>query len=282
MNSIRLGINFRVFFDIIKAMIKIAFFDIDGTLYDNAHQEWKKKSLEAIKKLQSKGIKCVLCTSRPYHSMERLGTFEQGIVFDGWIGSCGSVTCLDGKIIASTAMDTDLVRRFAKQCGEDGYTMEVVGVFKRTMLFPQTKESLGFYEYFKESLPEFADYDGSQAVKLNFFAPSEAGEKYKKLFPELTIIEYLPNCFDVMEYVHQKCEGCQIVLNALGFTKDEAIAFGDDTQDIAMLESASTFVCMGQGKENVKEVASFVTKPVSEDGVYYGLKHYGLIGEDDE
>ncbi len=263
-------------------MIKIAFFDIDGTLYDNAKQEWKKKSLDAIKEIQSKGVKCVLCTARPYHSMEKLGVFDQGIVFDGWIASCGSVTCLSGELISTTSMNKDLVERFIKKCGDDGYTMETVGIYKRTLLFPQTKESLHFYEFFKESIPELGTYNGEQVVKINFFAPSAAGDEYRREFPELTINEYITNTFDVMEYAHHKCEGMQVVLDTLKFTKDEAIAFGDSGQDIDMLEAASIFVCMGQARENVKEAASFITKSVSEDGVYYGLKHFGLIGDDDE
>lgn len=279
MNSKRLGINFRVFFDIIKTMIKIAFFDIDGTLFDNAKQIWKKKTMEGIKQIQKRGIKCVLCTSRPYHSMEKLGAFDQGIKFDGWIGSCGAVASYNGKIIQRFSLNPELVKKFIEKCGKDGYTMEVVGIYERTLIYPQTKESLKFYDYYKESIPPLKPYDGNEAITMNFFAPSSVRDEYSKEFPTLIINEYIPNCFDIMEHMHRKSEGMKAVLDELGYSKDEAIAFGDDIPDIEMLKAASTFVCMGQGKEEVKKIASFVSKPVSEDGVYHGLKHYGLLGE---
>ncbi len=277
-HSKRLGVKSQAFFDIIEPMIKIAFFDIDGTLFDNARQEWKKKTLEGIKKAQENGIKCVLCSSRPYHSMLKLGTFDQGIEFDGWIGSCGGVASYGGEIVFSSKLDKDLVRKFIKRCEKDGYTMEIVGIFKRTLLFPQTKESKNFYSYFNESIPPIGEYDGEDVITMNFFAPSEAGVIYRKDFPELIINEYIPTSFDVMERKHKKSDGMLAIMNKLGIVKEEAIAFGDDLQDIDMLEAASNLVCMGQGKDKVKEVASYVTKSVSEDGVYDGLKHYGLIG----
>lgn len=259
-------------------MIKIAFFDIDGTLYDNKNQEWKSKSLEGIKEAQKRGIKCILCSSRPYHSMFKLKTFDQGVIYDGWIGSCGGVATLNDEIVFLSKVSENLVRRFIDRCKKDGYTMEIVGVYKRTLLFPQTEESKNFYSFFNESLAPLGEYDGEDVVTINFFAPSKAGEIYKKDFPELFINEYIPTAFDVMEKKHHKSDGMLAILEKLNIKKEEAIAFGDDMPDIDMLNAANYLVCMGQGKDEVKEKANYVTSSVSEDGVYEGLKHYGLIG----
>lgn len=278
----RPGVKSFLFFDIIKTMIKIAFFDIDGTLYDNKAQEWKKKSLDAIKKAQDMGVKCVLCTSRPYHSMLKLKTFDQGVIFDGWIGSCGGVATLNNEIVFLSKVNENIVRRFIERCKKDGYTMEIVGVYERTLLFGQTNESKNFYSFFNESIPPLGEYDGEDVVTINFFAPSKAGEIYRKDFPELFINEYIPTSFDVMEKKHRKSDGMLAILNKLGLRKEEAIAFGDDIPDIDMLNAAKYLVCMGQGKDEVKEKATYIANTVSDDGVLDGLKHYGLIGEDYE
>jgi hydroxymethylpyrimidine pyrophosphatase-like HAD family hydrolase len=34
---------------------------------------------------------------------------------------------------------------------------------------------------------------------------------------------------------------------------------------------------MGNAKEEVKQIADFVTKPVDEDGILFGLKKLGLL-----
>lgn len=275
----RLGVKTRVFFDIIKQMIKIAFFDIDGTLFDPKTKEWKKKTLDGITKAQERGLKCVLCSARPYHSMEALGVFDQGVEFDGWIGSCGAVACIDGKIVRATKIRPEIVNRFIKMCERDGYTLEVTGLYTRTLIFPQTEDSKFFYVDYDESVPPLGTYDGGHAVTINWFAPPEAGEIYQKEFPELVMFHYSRTGYDIMEVFHRKCDGMQAILDELHLKHEEAIAFGDDLQDMDMKNSADTFVCMGQGKDAVKEVADYVTTSVAEDGVYYGLEHYGLLGE---
>ena len=58
------------------------------------------------------------------------------------------------------------------------------------------------------------------------------------------------------------------VLNYYGFSKEEAIAFGDGENDIEMLEAAGTGIAMGNAKDIVKERADLICKSVEEDGIY--------------
>lgn len=53
-----------------------------------------------------------------------------------------------------------------------------------------------------------------------------------------------------------------------GFSKEEAIAFGDGENDIEMLEAAGTGIAMGNAKDAVKERADLICKSAEEDGIY--------------
>ena len=44
-----------------------------------------------------------------------------------------------------------------------------------------------------------------------------------------------------------------------------------------MFEIAGTSICVGNGREKAKKQASYVTKPVSEDGIEYALKHFKRV-----
>lgn len=66
-------------------------------------------------------------------------------------------------------------------------------------------------------------------------------------------------------------------LDSFGIGRSEAIAFGDGENDIDMLELVGLGIAMGNGNEKLKNVADFVTKPSSEDGIDYALKKYGII-----
>ena len=67
------------------------------------------------------------------------------------------------------------------------------------------------------------------------------------------------------------------VLQHFGFTKEEAIAFGDGFNDIEMLEAVGTGVAMGNAKDEIKAHANCTCRSVEEDGVYDFCLEHGLI-----
>ena len=67
------------------------------------------------------------------------------------------------------------------------------------------------------------------------------------------------------------------VLDYYGFSKEEAIAFGDGENDIEMLEAVGTGVAMGNARDTVKARAAAICRPVEEDGVYYYCLENNLI-----
>jgi hypothetical protein len=53
--------------------------------------------------------------------------------------------------------------------------------------------------------------------------------------------------------------------------------FGDDFGDIDMFKECKYGVALGNGKKEVKEIATFVTKTIDESGVAHALKHFKII-----
>lgn len=58
---------------------------------------------------------------------------------------------------------------------------------------------------------------------------------------------------------------------------DEYIAFGDSLNDMDMFKEASLSIAMGQGNEQLKAIASYVTSSIDEDGIYQACVHFHLI-----
>lgn len=69
-----------------------------------------------------------------------------------------------------------------------------------------------------------------------------------------------------------KAVGIQRVAKSLGIPRERIIAFGDEDNDLEMLEYAGHGVAMGNGIKEVKEVADFITSTNEEDGVAQFLK----------
>ena len=44
-----------------------------------------------------------------------------------------------------------------------------------------------------------------------------------------------------------------------------------------MFKDEWTSIAMGNGRDELKQLATFVTKNVDDDGIYYACKHFGFI-----
>lgn len=56
-----------------------------------------------------------------------------------------------------------------------------------------------------------------------------------------------------------------------------SIAFGDGVVDIPMFKACGFSVAMGNGNDEVKQAASYVTDDVDQDGLYNAFKYLKLI-----
>ncbi|MCR5078674.1 MAG: HAD-IIB family hydrolase [Bacilli bacterium] len=258
-------------------MIKIAFFDIDWTLYDHASQRWIESGLEAIKKLQEKGIKVFVCSARPYNSQELFGVFDLGIQWDGYIASAGAIAVVGDKTVKKMLMKEEDVYKIIDKTKELGRTLEVVTPLDRFLIAPPDHYVSSYHYVYQYILPEIKDYKGEEATGLLLFTPESLDEEIHAVCPHLNWYRFHESGVDISDGLHEKGEAIQSVLDYLGLSKEEAISFGDDTQDISMARSTGVFVCMGNGKEEAKKAATFVTDRIENDGVEKALIKLGLI-----
>ena len=97
-------------------------------------------------------------------------------------------------------------------------------------------------------------------------------EEYEKILQgtkNAQVAAWWDKAVDIIPANGGKGNAVNAVLKYYGFSKEEAIAFGDGQNDIEMLEAVGTGVAMGNAKYEVKERADVVCKSVEEDGVYY-------------
>ena len=66
-------------------------------------------------------------------------------------------------------------------------------------------------------------------------------------------------------------------MDLFGITPEECVAFGHQYNDVEMLEFVAHGIAMGNGTDVAKNAAEFVTTDIHKDGIWNGLKHYGLI-----
>ena len=74
-----------------------------------------------------------------------------------------------------------------------------------------------------------------------------------------------------------KATAINSILDEWKFDKNEIIAFGDSNNDLEMLDYVGVGVAMGNASDNVKNQSNYVTLDNDSDGIYYALKHFGII-----
>lgn len=85
-------------------------------------------------------------------------------------------------------------------------------------------------------------------------------------------IELVPKGID-------KAHSLQRLLNHIGYTPSDMIAFGDGYNDISMLRLAGMGVAMANAAPEVRAEADYVTLSNEEDGVAAALTHFSVTAE---
>ena len=260
----------------------VVFFDIDGTIVDDRTQKIPESTVRAVARLREGGHIPVINTGRPYSHIDPR---VRAMAFSGFVCGCGMEVILDGKYLYENYPDTalcTLVRDTVRDCRmqvlyetRDGaiLTDGELSTHRFEVMEVNRMKKKGFEVKEIDSLPQ-----PSFMKLVTFDGPGCRHEEFKaRMEPYYTCIERGYTMLELVKKGCSKAKGMEILLSALGASREEAFAIGDSTNDLPMFEMARHTVCMGGGMEELKARAEYITAPVLEDGIEKALQHYGLI-----
>ncbi|ACZ07278.1 Putative bifunctional phosphatase/peptidyl-prolyl cis-trans isomerase [Sebaldella termitidis] len=255
--------------------IKIAFFDIDGTLIDMNTKRISEKMLETLVRLKENGIILCLATGRSPMALPHFKKVE----FDAFLTFNGSYCFNSEKTIFSNPIPTEDIKQLIKNATEIGRPISVA-----------TKERLGangadqdLVDYFAHANLEVEvadDFDTLLQEKVYQVMMGCYESDYTYMMKDIRnakITAWWNRAVDIIPADGGKGKGIEKVLEYYHFDKSEAIAFGDGNNDIEMLQSVGTGVAMANGSDQLKVVADDVCGYVAEDGIYHYCLGHGLI-----
>ena len=256
-------------------MIKIAFFDIDGTLLKIGSKEPSAETLEALERLRQNNVLLCLATGRGYLSVPHF----QGIEFDALLTFNGSYVKAGDKIIFKNPIlkedKNQIIQNLKKMNRAAAISNERFIVANGTdkdleQYFAFGSEKMIIADNFEELCNEDI-YQIMCACNRNEYEQILQGTTHSQ------ITTWWDKAVDIIPADGGKGTAINAVLDHYGFTKDEAIAFGDGGNDIEMLEAVGTGIAMGNAHEKVKAKADVICRPVEEDGIYYYCLERGLL-----
>lgn len=257
--------------------IKAAFFDVDWTLYDHHNRRYVPSGIEAIKRLKQKGVMVFVCSARPYESLKQFGVFDLGIAWDGYIACAGAYAKVGRKAIRKLITPKQEVRRLLRIARENSLCVQLVTPKTRFLTSPGNSYYEQYESVFRDWVEDVHPYSGEEVIGILVFSPKEFDPLFAAAFPSYSIFRFAEYGVDIMDVPHIKGDAINNVLDYLGIGKEDAIAVGDDVQDISMKGAVGTFICMGNGKDEAKKAADHVARRIEEDGLSLALEELGYL-----
>ncbi len=251
------------------------FLDLDGTLIDHQSNDVPDSTLIAVKKAQENGHELFICTGRVPALFNGI---EKRLNIHNYIAANGKLVVLHDKVIRNQFMTEAYVEEFV----DYAYNHKLDVAF-------ESFYSYVFNSHFDERTEQFLEtfHLGELIVKKDYHKENRVYQlnliytddftKFEKMFPHFRFSQANQYGLDVVEGDGMKEEGVKAVIDKLGISIEDTIAFGDGFNDISMIEYVDIGVAMGNANDQLKKKASFVTDDVSKDGIYNAFVKLGLI-----
>lgn len=250
-----------------KSDIKIMFVDFDWTIFDHTTHDYDYPSIEALKQAQKEGIQVILSTARSYHSLKAMKFFK---IFtpDGMITANGCALFYKDKLIKAEYVPEEVILAVAKEAKKHHCNLELTGPKTRYVISKRRNYLEKIYSIFYDEKPKMKKYDGKPICTMMLMGPEKYDEAIKKVLPDyMHYFRFFDLAADISFTEGNKGIAVNYYLDYLGLSKDNAISFGDSGLDVSMFEATKYSVCMGNGKDEIKEKATIVTDTVTNSGV---------------
>lgn len=251
--------------------------DIDGTL-TTSDKTISPATLDALLKLQQKGIYVVLASGRPtagvlpYAKELRLQEFGNYILsFNGArILNLKSNEIIYDKTLPESVIPLLYEEAVSSHTGLISY--EGDGVIAATPIDHYMEYEARINRIPIKEVPDFPSYITFPVNKCLMTGEPEHLISVEKRLKErfhglLNIYRSEPYFLEIMPQNIDKAASLHRLLNSLGLTQEQMICCGDGFNDLSMIEFAGLGVAMANAQDIVKESADFITSSNNEDGI---------------
>lgn len=264
--------------------MKALFFDLDGTLLDSS-KRIPPSAVEALLRARAKGVKVFVATGRSLRIDRMLGWTEEMQLFDGGVYCNGACIHLSGET-RYVCIEPEAVRAVIDEVSRyPEVHLSVNGEGARHAFNYTPPESiLGPWGISPADIFPLDEEAIHTATKMLIFYKELVNSTRplpEGLYPRLQercgdlATMYLTDqgaTIQVVSRESSKRAAIDRVCRELGLRDDEIAVFGDDINDLEMIRAYPISIAMGNGAQEVKAAAKYVTLANDEGGVAHALK----------
>ena len=275
---------------------KLIAFDLDGTLLDD-EKRIPPENLRALEAAAARGWVPVPATGRIVRGIPEPVKALPGLRYFIVSNGAGVYDAAEDRLLYRGDVPLELALR----CYEYMDTLPVIydcyqnesGWMTRSMYeacapyFPTEPHMLEIVKRLRvpvDDLKETLRQRGEPLQKLQmFFKPEDLDERERQLrripelFPELVATTSVSNNIEINSVNAGKDKALLALAEHLGIRREDTVAFGDGTNDLAMLRAAGLGVAMANADPKVKAAADEITGSNNDAGVARVV--WRLLGE---
>lgn len=266
---------------------KLCVCDMDGTLLNSKDSITEENEI-ALRELQQRGVQVIIASGRLDIMVK---SFIKQLGLKSYVISCNGALVRNvstGEILYSKVMDKDVVKEIITYCLVSRvnfliYTTDKVYSNKenpRASKFERLNKILEKDLQFPLAYIDIRNIESIDAVevlKILLVCDSQEEvimmEKKYSEYNNLTVVSSANGLLDIMASNISKGRALRKLADRLNVDLRQVIAFGDNYNDIEMLQCVGLPIAMENSVEELKLVAKQVTKSNDEDGVAYAIKH---------
>lgn len=263
-------------------MKRIVFCDVDGTLLNTEHR-LTPLTRGAIRELEAADIPFVITSGR-YPGAIRPFMREYGLSCP--IIAYGGALALDrdGTILSRHSMPKTLAAEVIDHVEAAGYNL-TWGVYAvnewvvrdRGDKRVRREEDIVHATAVEGTVDTLTNAGVDKVLMMTEPGVIESVERdLRARFPTCAIIKSSPILLEVMAGGVSKSAAVRELCALWGTTPEDAIAFGDNYNDIDMLEAVGTGFLMGNAPQPLREQFPHLTDDCDHDGIYRALVRLGL------
>ena len=262
---------------------KIVFSDVDGTLLNSEHKI-TPLTVQAIKTLKEKDIPFVIISARsPSGIYPILKEYNFSCPIISYSGSL--ILDENRNVLYHHGMKKEAAAEIITFLEKQNYDMTYSIYSLDQWIAKNTadariirEENIVKAKAMQGTLDDVTDDEVNKILCIcNPEQTLQIEEALKQAFPQYSIVKSSDILIEIMENGITKAAAVEKLCEILKISTENAVAFGDNYNDVEMLEAAGCGFLMGNAPEPLKARIQNHTDDNNHDGIYHALKKLDMI-----
>lgn len=252
-------------------MIKAIITDLDGTFLNNEGNA-TRANVDAVEDALDKGLRVIFASGRGIDSIQRIiGSFSDKVF--PIIGCSGAIVTLGKEVLFRDYIKASVAEELILWALENNLHIQSFWGHNRVIpeactSLPYHQKTCGMHYELTKSLDTMVY--GNPPLKLmitdSYKRISKIREELQSKYPELKFTMSGKNYLDIIPGNCNKGTGLKVICNIFNIQREDTIAFGNDENDLEMINQAGIGVAMINSPHSLIAAADIIAPSNDENG----------------